>query len=116
MDYYKEYASKLCSPEEAVRIVKDGDWVDYHQCCSFPTRLDKALAKRKGELKDINVRSAISCDPVAVVEEDPDQETFTYNLWHCLFCLRQGVYRPGTSVFFSDALSQYRFLLSPWCG
>ena len=83
MDYYKEYASKLCSPEEAVRIVKDGDWVDYHQCCSFPTRLDKALAKRKGELKDINVRSAISCDPVAVVEEDPDQETFTYNLWHC---------------------------------
>ena len=31
MDYQAMYAEKLCTPEEAVSIVKDGDWVDYSQ-------------------------------------------------------------------------------------
>ena len=29
MDYQAEYRSKLRTPAEAVRAVKDGDWVDY---------------------------------------------------------------------------------------
>ena len=77
------YREKLRTPEEAVRIVKSGDWVDYAHCCSFPIALDEALAKRKDELTDVNVHNAISMGPVAVVEEDPDNEAFTYNLWHC---------------------------------
>lgn len=28
------YREKLRTPEEAVRIVKSGDWVDYAHCCS----------------------------------------------------------------------------------
>jgi len=36
MDFHSLYAQKLCSPEEAVRIVKDGDWVDYSETCSYP--------------------------------------------------------------------------------
>lgn len=36
MDVYREYQAKLRSPEQAVQIVKDGDWVDYSHCCSFP--------------------------------------------------------------------------------
>lgn len=31
MDYQAMYAEKLCTAEEAVKIVKDGDWVDYSQ-------------------------------------------------------------------------------------
>ena len=42
MDVYREYQAKLRSPEQAVQIVKDGDWVDYSHCCSFPAALDKA--------------------------------------------------------------------------
>ena len=34
MDYLKEYKEKLRTPEEAVKVVKDGDWVDYSQTCS----------------------------------------------------------------------------------
>ena len=60
MDYLKEYKEKLRTPEEAVKIVKDGDWVDYSQTCSFPTALDNALAGRTGELKDVKLRHAIS--------------------------------------------------------
>ena len=58
MDVYGEYREKLRTPEQAVQIVKDGDWVDYSHCCSFPTSLDKALAGRRGELKDVKVRAA----------------------------------------------------------
>ena len=82
MDYHSLYAQKLCSPEEAVRIVKDGDWVDYSETCSYPQALDAALAARSGELQDVKIRSAISMIPIATVENDP-HGSFTYNLWHC---------------------------------
>ncbi|MCU6714174.1 butyryl-CoA:acetate CoA-transferase [Megasphaera butyrica] len=83
MDVYREYQAKLRSPEQAVQIVKDGDWVDYSHCCSFPAALDKALAGRRDELKDVKVRGSVTCRPVQVLEQDPDNETFTYNVWHC---------------------------------
>ena len=83
MNIYEEYKSKLRTPEEAVKVVKDGDWVDYSQTCSFPFLLDAALAARKDELKDVKVRNAISMRPVQVVEQDPEQKAFTFNAWHC---------------------------------
>ena len=82
MDYKALYAQKLCTPEEAVRIVKDGDWVDYSETCSYPQALDAALAARSGELHDVKIRSAISMIPIHTVENDP-YGSFTYNLWHC---------------------------------
>ena len=82
MGIYDEYKAKLCTAEEAVKLVKDGDWVDYSQTCSFPAALDAALAARKDELRDVKVRHAISMKPVQVVEQDPEGEAFTYNLWH----------------------------------
>lgn len=30
MNYEKEYAKKLTTPEEAVKIVKSGDWAKYN--------------------------------------------------------------------------------------
>ena len=77
------YNEKLRTPKEAVKVVKSGDWVDYSQTCSFPIALDEALAARKDELTDVKVHNAISMGPVQVVEQDPDNEAFTYNLWHC---------------------------------
>lgn len=83
MNIYEEYRKKLRTPEEAVKVVKDGDWVDYSQTCSFPVLLDAALAARRDELRDVKVRSAISMKPVQVVEQDPEMKAFTFNLWHC---------------------------------
>ena len=71
MDYQSIYQQKLRTPEEAVLLVKDGDWVDYSQTCSFPQLLDAALAKRSGELHDVKIRNAISMLPVQTVENDP---------------------------------------------
>lgn len=83
MNVYEEYKSKLRTAEEAVKIVKSGDWVDYSQTCSFPEALDAALAARKEELRDVKVRNAIAMKPVQVVEQDLEQKAFTYNVWHC---------------------------------
>lgn len=81
--FYQEYREKLKTPEEAVRLVKDGDWVDYSTGVGMPYLLDYALAKRKGELKDIKVRGNLAVRPIQVVEQDREKETFTYQSWHC---------------------------------
>lgn len=83
MNYPAEYQSKLCTPDEAVKLIKDGDWLDYTHGISFPQLLDQALAKRKGELHDVKVRGMLCLQPLAIIEKDPRQESFTYNSWYC---------------------------------
>ena len=82
MDYKAEYKAKLTTAEEAVKLVKSGDWVDYATNMAFPVLLDKALAARKDELEDVKVRGLIFKDPLAILEADPNQEHFTYNSFH----------------------------------
>jgi len=80
--YQKEYQEKLVSPEEAVRIVKNGDWIDFGFGHSKPVALDRALALRKDELKDINIRHVLSLSPQACIEADPEGEVFALNSWY----------------------------------
>lgn len=79
-----DYRKKLVSPEEAVRLaVRSGDWVDYGFGAGFPELLDRALAGRKGELKDVKIRGGLVIRPrIEVVECDPEQESFQYYSWH----------------------------------
>lgn len=83
MNFAEEYKRKLKTPEEAVKLVKDGDWVDYSVGIGFPVLLDAALAKRKDELRDIKIRGSLAMQPIQVVEQDRERKTFTYNSWHC---------------------------------
>ena len=83
MSVYDLYREKLRTPEEAVRIVKSGDWVDYGTNNSFPVLLDAALAKRRDELRRVKVRGNLIRGPVAVAECDPTLEHFVYHSWHC---------------------------------
>ena len=83
MDYQAEYRSKLRTPDEAVKVVKSGDWVDYITNLAFPELLDAALARRKEELTDVKIRGNLVFKPIRTVEEDPEREHFIYNSWHC---------------------------------
>lgn len=83
MNFAEEYKRKLRTPEEAVKLVKDGDWVDYSVGIGFPVLLDAALAKRKDELRDIKIRGSLAMQPIQAVEQDKERRTFTYNSWHC---------------------------------
>lgn len=83
MNVQEMYRSKLRTPEEAVRAIKSGDWVDYTTNVGFPPLLDAALAKRKDELTDVKIRGNLIFGPIQAVECDPEREHFTYNSWHC---------------------------------
>ncbi|MCQ2511557.1 MAG: butyryl-CoA:acetate CoA-transferase [Lachnospiraceae bacterium] len=83
MTFQEEYNMKLRTPEEAVQVVKSGDWIDYTAHITFPYLLDKALAKRKDELTDVKVRGSLLFGPLEIVECDPKREHFIYNSWHC---------------------------------
>ncbi len=83
LDLITEYKKKLKTPEEAVKVVKSGDWVDYTLSLGFPKLLDAALAKRRDELTDVKLRGNLIFGPIEVVECDPKREHFIYNSWHC---------------------------------
>lgn len=68
LNYSVQYNSKLRTPEEAVKVVKSGDWVDYTTASSMPVLLDKALAKRKEELSQVKIRGNLLPGPVHVAE------------------------------------------------
>ena len=89
IDFRKEYARKYRTPEEAVEVVKSGDWVDYTSNVGFPYLLDRALANRKEELHDVKIRGNLCFGPIQTVECDPEREHFIYNSWHCSAYERQ---------------------------
>lgn len=82
MDYKQEYASKLCSAQEAVKAVQSGQWVDYGWCTGHPIALDKALAERMPELKDVKIRGGICLWRPAIYDIEQPKEHFTWNSWH----------------------------------
>lgn len=58
-NYINEYKSKLRSADEAVKIVKSGDFIAYGHFAMAPAALDEALAKRVGELTDIKIKAVM---------------------------------------------------------
>ncbi len=82
MDFSQEYRQKLVSADEAVKIIQSGDWVDYGWCTGTVEALDKALARRTDELKDVKLRGGILLKPLAVFEREDAGEHFTWNSWH----------------------------------
>lgn len=82
MSFSAEYQQKLTTAEEAVKVIKSGDWVDYGWCTGTPDALDKALAGRTDELTDINLYGGILLKPLAVFERKDAGEHFTWNSWH----------------------------------
>ncbi|HHW44882.1 MAG: butyryl-CoA:acetate CoA-transferase [Thermoanaerobacteraceae bacterium] len=83
MSYQDEYKRKLVSADEAVKVIKSGDWVDYGQFAGQVVDLDAALARRKDELRDVKIRAVTRAAGVPrAVQEDPGQEHFIYNNWH----------------------------------
>ena len=89
MDFLAEYNRKKRTPEEAVSVVKSGDWVDYTSNVGFPYLLDRALAARRDELHDVKIRGNLCFGPIEAVECDPTREHFLYNSWHCSAYERQ---------------------------
>ncbi|MFZ5647668.1 MAG: acetyl-CoA hydrolase/transferase family protein [Bacillota bacterium] len=78
-NYLEEYKSKLVTADDAVKVVKSGDWVGYSHFACTPKVLDEALAKRKDELTDVKIRGVCAVHPVKVALADPENRHFIYN-------------------------------------
>ena len=83
MDYQALYQQKLTTAEQAVKVVKSGDWVDYGWCTNHPVALDKALAARKDELHDVKIRGGVTMWMPEIAKAEDAGEHFTWNSWHC---------------------------------
>jgi butyryl-CoA:acetate CoA-transferase len=82
MDYNPEYQKKVVTAADAVKAVKSGDLVHYGEFVMNSHVLDAALAARKDELRDVEVR-AVCCPFVPqIVQQDPGRSHFIYNDWH----------------------------------
>ena len=84
MGFEQEYSKKLISAEEAVKVVKTGDWIDYGWCVSTAYDLDKALAKHVEEqqLEDLKFRGGICMWRPAVFDVTDAGRRITWNSWH----------------------------------
>ena len=83
MSYQDEYKKKLTTAAEAVKCIKDGDWVDYGWCTNHPVSLDKALAARKDELTDVKIRGGVTMWMPEVAKAEDAGDHFTWHSWHC---------------------------------
>lgn len=82
MNFIDEYNRKKITADEAVKIINSGDWVDYGFSVTTVDALDRALAKRTDELKNVHLRGAILPKLPAVFEREDAGEHFTWNSWH----------------------------------
>jgi len=83
VSYQELYKQKLTTAEEAVKVIKSGDWVDYTWASSHPVALDKALAARQDELFDVKVRGGVSMWMPEICKAEDAGEHFSWHSWHC---------------------------------
>lgn len=82
MSYQDEYKQKLTTADEAVKVVKSGDWLDYGWCACTANELDVALAKRMEDLHNVNIRGGILMHRPAIFDVPNPADHFTWNSWH----------------------------------
>ena len=85
MDFNALYKQKLTSANEAVKVIKSGDWVDFAWGPNTPVALDKALAQRFNEdknLTDVNFLGGVLMSNLEIFNIEHAEDRITWNSWH----------------------------------
>lgn len=79
-----EYKNKLVTAEKAASFVKNGDRIHFGTGCGAVVDVDKALAKRINELKDITILSTVSIrkEPFEVYKASTSNEQVRFASAH----------------------------------
>lgn len=116
MDYKELYTKKLVTADEAAKVIKSGDWVDYGWAATTPVTVDKAIAKRMNELTDVNFRGGILMWVPEIFKIDNPADHLTWNSWHMGGIERKAVAQ-GFSFYspirYSELSRYYRDSLTP---
>ncbi|MFA6878563.1 MAG: butyryl-CoA:acetate CoA-transferase [Fusobacterium sp.] len=78
----QEYKKKLVSAEEAAATIQSDSYVDYGWCTCTTVAVDKALAKRMPQLKNVVLRGGILLKEPEIFKIDNPEDHFTWNSWH----------------------------------
>ncbi len=60
MSWKDDYKRKLCTPEEAVKRIKNGDTVVLAHCVGEPTALVEAMIKNADQYEDVEIKHMVS--------------------------------------------------------
>ena len=110
MSYAEEYQKKLTTAEEAVKVVKSGDHIDYGWTTNTPVALDQALAARMDELENLYFRGGILMWPLAISQIDDSCSTF-YMEFLAYVRNRKKMVPAGIRILYSDPLFRTAKLL-----
>lgn len=109
-------AARVVPAAEAAAIVRSGDWLDYGFGIGQPDAFDHALAQRRGELRGVKIRSGLTLRERAVIEADPEGESFSWLSWHFSGYDRRTCDRGRAShipMNFGEAPDYYRRFIEP---
>ena len=76
--------------------------------------LDKALAKRTDELKDVKLRGGILLKPLAVFEREDAGEHFTWNSWHMSGIETKSHHTEDSLTMLRSAIPSFRVTTAIW--
>lgn len=82
MNWQEEYQKKLITADQAAKLVKSGNWVEYGFGINCARDFDEALARRVNELTDVKIRCDIGAYQHFTAEADPQGTHFLWNSWH----------------------------------
>ena len=82
MTLMDEYRQKCVSADKAVKVIQSGDWIEFAWGASHSGLLADAIARRKEELTDVNIRGGVILKPLPFIEQDPEGRHFTWNSMH----------------------------------
>ena len=113
MSFIKEYAEKLVTAEEAGKVVKSGDWLDYGWCSATARELDKALAAHvvENDLVDLKIRGGILMWVPEIFKIENPADHITWNSWHMSGVERKAIaqgFAYYTPIRYSEMPRYYR--------
>lgn len=82
MDLKQKYQDKLMKVEDAVALIKSGDWVDYGWTATTPKIFDEALTNHLKSLSDVKFRGGILMHEPLFFQMEDAKKHFTWNSWH----------------------------------
>ena len=117
-DFRKEYESKLITAENAVKLVKSGDWIDFGWGTGIPFDLDREMAKRikEDDLYDLKFRGGIALRVPEIFKIENAPKHLCWNSWHMTGIERKAIaqgiayYAP---IRYSELPRYYRDLPDP---
>lgn len=82
MQYTTDYQQKLITADAAAALIQTGDTINFGWAACTPIAIDKALAKRAGELEDVVLRGGVLVRPLEILEREDAHLHFTWNSLH----------------------------------